>query len=242
MLCRLYYQYKYDRLCVCKLTLHAILHVPDDVIRCGPVWVYWSFSMERYCREITFCAKSKVVPYSTVNKHVQQLAQIGAISCRFPEIRKALLFGKNDVPVATSKMEHVYPGCECYILVDFLIYICTEEEHILRFPRLREYLPNKHVRRRLAAYFHTNQPQRTFAQWLRFLPARCERWGKLRIADGGDCIRAAVACNPTAVYGKRDSSFIRVSLMFSSPYDINHFYSSRMEKIRMKMTQTRTLR
>ncbi|KEP45120.1 hypothetical protein V565_315060 [Rhizoctonia solani 123E] len=29
--------------------------------------------------------------------------------------------------------------------------------------------------------------------------------------NGGDCIRAAVACNPTSVYGKRDASFIRYS-------------------------------
>ncbi|KDN42056.1 hypothetical protein RSAG8_07101, partial [Rhizoctonia solani AG-8 WAC10335] len=177
---QLYYQYKYERLFLCKLTLHAILHVPDEVIRCGPVWVYWSFSMERYCREVTFCAKSKVLPYTAISKHVLQLSQ-------------------NDMPVgesAVSKMEQIYPGYK---------------SHILRFPRLREFLLNKHVRQRLAAYFRTNQPAHSFTEWYKFLPKRCERWGKLRIADGGDYIRAAVACNPTSVYGKRDSSFIRFS-------------------------------
>lgn len=123
---RLYYQYKYERLFLCKLTLHAILHVPDDVIRCGPVWVHWSFSMERYCREITFCAKSKILPYTTISKHVRQLSQIGAISCRFPDIRKALLFGKNDMPIAEaalSKMERTYPGCEhCFCFITLLLY------------------------------------------------------------------------------------------------------------------------
>ncbi|KDN35864.1 hypothetical protein RSAG8_11226, partial [Rhizoctonia solani AG-8 WAC10335] len=195
----LYYQYKYERMFLCKLTLHAILHVPDDVIRCGPVWVYWSFPLERYCREVTFCAKSKVLPYTAISKHVLQLSQIGAVSCRFPEIRKALLFGKNDVPVGenvVSKMEQVYPGYE---------------SHILRFPRLREFALDKHVRQRLAAYSRTNEPGYSYAAWYKFLPKRCERWGKLRIADGGDCIRAAKACNPTSVYGKRDSSFIRFS-------------------------------
>ncbi|KEP45119.1 hypothetical protein V565_315050, partial [Rhizoctonia solani 123E] len=111
----LYYQYKYEHLFLCKSTLHAILHVPDDIIRCGPVWVYWSFSVERYCREVTFCAKSKVLPYTAISKHVLQLSQIGAVSCRFPEIRKALLFGKNDIPVgenALSKMEQTYPECK----------------------------------------------------------------------------------------------------------------------------------
>ena len=114
-LSRLYYKYKYERLLLCKSTLHAILHVPDDIIRCGPVWVYWSFSLERYCREVTFCAKSSVLPYTAISKHVLQLSRLGAIACRFPKIRKALLFGKNDVPIgenALSKMEKTYPGCE----------------------------------------------------------------------------------------------------------------------------------
>ncbi|CCO37743.1 hypothetical protein BN14_11902 [Rhizoctonia solani AG-1 IB] len=97
---------------------------------------------------------------------------------------------------ALSKMERTYPGYET---------------HILRFPCLREFQPNKHVRQRLAAYFHTNQPDYSYQEWYKFLPKRCERWGKLRIAEGGDCIRAAVACNPTSVYGKRDSSFVRYS-------------------------------
>ncbi|QRW09309.1 hypothetical protein RhiLY_08308 [Ceratobasidium sp. AG-Ba] len=41
------------------------------------------------------------------------------------------------------------------------------------------------------------------------LPERCERWGKLRINDGGDCIRTTCARNPLSAYGKRDNSFIR---------------------------------
>jgi hypothetical protein len=201
---------------LCKLTLHAILHVPEDIIRCSPVWVYWSFSLECYCREVTFCAKSKVLPYTAISKHVLQLSQVGTISCRFLEIRKALLFGKNDVPVgenAVTKMEQVYPGCEYIYLLGYILFThtCADESHILRFPRLREFLLEKHIRQRLAAYFHTNNPGHTYAAWYKFLPKRCERWGKLRIADGGDCIRAAKACNPTSIYGKRDSSFIQVS-------------------------------
>ncbi|KAG8692847.1 hypothetical protein FRC08_009492 [Ceratobasidium sp. 394] len=104
-----YYQYNYDRLSVCKLTLHALLHVADDVLRCGPVWVYWSFSTERYCREVVACTKSKVVPYSAINKFLLQMVQLATISARFPEIRTALLFGKGDAPVDTSRMEFVYP-------------------------------------------------------------------------------------------------------------------------------------
>ncbi|KAG8738793.1 hypothetical protein FRC12_016562, partial [Ceratobasidium sp. 428] len=94
-----YYQYNYDRLGVCRLTVHALLHVADDVLCCGPTWVPWSFIIERYCREIVACVKSMVVPYSTVDKHVLQMSQLSTISARFAEIRKALLFGKGDAPV-----------------------------------------------------------------------------------------------------------------------------------------------
>ncbi|KAB5590246.1 hypothetical protein CTheo_6324 [Ceratobasidium theobromae] len=197
---RYYYQYRYDRVCVCRLTLHALLHVADDVLRCGPVWVAWSFCIERYCREITFCAKSKVIPYATISKYVLQMSQVAAIAGRFPSIRKALLFGKNDAPAPISRMEFVYSEYE-------------EHNIILRFPRLREYRLKGSTRQHVARYFCTNNlqqlPRLTFHGWLKYLPERCERWGKLRIGDGGDCVRAAIACNPSSVYGKRDSSFIR---------------------------------
>ncbi|GAB1528269.1 hypothetical protein RhiTH_011461 [Rhizoctonia solani] len=102
----------FEELCVCKLTLHALLHVANNVLRCGPVWVAWSFCMERYCCEVTFCAKSKVVPYVTISKHVLHMGQIAAIANRFPSIRKALLFGKNNAPAPISQMEFMYPECE----------------------------------------------------------------------------------------------------------------------------------
>ncbi|QRW09568.1 Transposase family tnp2 [Ceratobasidium sp. AG-Ba] len=80
-----YYQYNYNRICVCKLTVHALLHVAEEDIRCGPVWVTWSYLTERYCREIIACARQRAVPYAT-----------------------ALLFGSSDAPVDTSAMERVY--------------------------------------------------------------------------------------------------------------------------------------
>ncbi|CAE6462456.1 unnamed protein product [Rhizoctonia solani] len=194
-----YYQYKYERLRVCKLTLHALLHVPDDVLRCGPVWVAWSFSIERYCREVTACARSKVLPWTAIAKYVLQMSQLSALACRFPELRKAMLFGKNNVPVAASRMEEIKPGYE---------------ERVLRFPRLRDFFLKPSVRWRVAQYFYTNYPDNTFREWLAFIPERCERWGKLRVRNAedtgaGDCIRSAVACNPLSPYGKRDALFIR---------------------------------
>ncbi|CCO34038.1 hypothetical protein BN14_08130 [Rhizoctonia solani AG-1 IB] len=203
-----YYQYDYDRLSVCRLTLHALLHIADDVLRCGPVWVTWSFSIERYCREIVGCAKSKVVPYAAINRHVLQMAQLAATAARFPVIRRAMLFGKSAAPVKSTSMEKIY----------------TEyPEIILRKPRLPGFPLSDRVRRRIAAYFHTNQPEWTFHAWLGFIPKHAERWGKLRIPDGGDCIRCAGVVDPLSPYGKRDSSYIR----YEFETDANENYPNR---------------
>ncbi|KAG8776467.1 hypothetical protein FRC12_000901 [Ceratobasidium sp. 428] len=103
-----YYQYNYDRLCVCKLTLHALLHVADDVSRCGPVWVFWSFLTERYCRKITACATSYVVPYLAIREFGLRLSRLSTVAIHFAPLRKGLLFGQGDAPVDVSRMECVY--------------------------------------------------------------------------------------------------------------------------------------
>ncbi|QRV73589.1 Transposase family tnp2 [Ceratobasidium sp. AG-Ba] len=193
-----YYQYNYDRLSVCKLTLHALLHVADDILRCGPVWVYWSFLIERYCREVIACANSRVLPWQAIQKFVLQLAQLSTVSARFSDVRKALLFGTGDAPVQTSRMEHVYP---------------EYPETILRCPRLPGFLIQPTVRRRLAGFFRTNDRRRTFHQWLLSIPERCERWGKLRVTDGGDCIRSASATNTLSSYDKNQRNNKEVEMI-----------------------------
>ncbi|KAF8698914.1 Transposase family tnp2, partial [Rhizoctonia solani] len=148
-----YYQYDYDRLSVCRLTLHALLHIADDVLQCGPVWVAWSFSIERYCREIVGCAKSKVVPYAAIDQHVLQMAQLAATAYCFSAIRRAMLFRKSTAPVKSTAMEKIYK---------------EYPETILRKPRLPGFPLSNRVRRRIAAYFHTNEPEWTFHAWLDF--------------------------------------------------------------------------
>ncbi|CAE6513036.1 unnamed protein product [Rhizoctonia solani] len=52
-------------------------------------------------------------------------------------------------------------------------------------------------------------PTTTNANFFPLIPEHVERWGKLRIPDGGDCIRSAAVVDPLSPYGKRDSSFVR---------------------------------
>jgi hypothetical protein len=140
------------------------------------------------------------------------MSQLAAIAARFSVIRKAMLFGRADAPVKASSMERIYPECESfYYYLNWHLIYPIDPNTVLRFPHLRGFPLNDRVRRRIAAYFRTNFPGPTFHTWLRFIPERAERWGKLRIPDGGDCIRCAAVVDPLSPYGKRDSSFVRVS-------------------------------
>ena len=68
---RLYYQYNPKRLSACPLTIHALLHIADGILACGPVWVYWAFPMERYCATLQRAlGKSRRFPYESLNKFV----------------------------------------------------------------------------------------------------------------------------------------------------------------------------
>ncbi|KAK0221124.1 hypothetical protein EDD85DRAFT_960290 [Armillaria nabsnona] len=45
---RIYYQYSPERLSMCTLNIHALLHVADNIEASGPVWAYWAFPMEHF--------------------------------------------------------------------------------------------------------------------------------------------------------------------------------------------------
>ncbi|EUC56281.1 transposase family Tnp2 protein [Rhizoctonia solani AG-3 Rhs1AP] len=60
---RLYYQYQYDRLPACPLTIHALLHMPSYIRQTGPLWASWAFVMERFCGHLLPAVKNRTLPY-----------------------------------------------------------------------------------------------------------------------------------------------------------------------------------
>ena len=46
----LYYQHKPKQLLACLLTIHALLHIPDQIGWMGPCWTTWAFPIERQYR------------------------------------------------------------------------------------------------------------------------------------------------------------------------------------------------
>lgn len=101
----------------------------------------------------------------------------------------------------------------CYQVLDagpLIIY--TDGLTILRNPCVNNFVPDPGLQRKVAEYIRTTlpTPRPTVAQVCKLLPDIMPRWGKVRIAGGGDHIRAKVAQYETRV--ERDVSFVRVSL------------------------------
>ncbi|KAF8750347.1 Transposase family tnp2 [Rhizoctonia solani] len=193
----LYYQYNYEQLRVCKSVVHALLHVPNNVLRCGPVW-----GIGPGC--LNAIAKRSLLVQNPRSFHGLDR-----------QLRKAMLFGKSSTPVDVTQMEEIKPGCELSLLpTNYSALTSNRRGTHLAFPSSCEYFLKPNLRWRIAQYFYTNFPVRSFHEWLEFIPERCKRWGKVRIQNAedtgpGDCIRSAVATNPFSPYGKRDASFVK---------------------------------
>lgn len=55
----LYYRGEVERLPVCGVNIHYLLHVEQHIRDCGPACYWWQFPMERYCGIIKPYARSK---------------------------------------------------------------------------------------------------------------------------------------------------------------------------------------
>ncbi|KAF7341602.1 hypothetical protein MSAN_02057500 [Mycena sanguinolenta] len=79
----LYFQNDVDRMSVCPLTIHALLHIADGIQFCGPVWCYWAFPMERYCGSIQPGIRSRRFPWASIDRYVLEIAQLTQIKTRY---------------------------------------------------------------------------------------------------------------------------------------------------------------
>ena len=72
----LYYQHKPEQLPVCPLTIHALLHIPDQIRWMGLCWKTWAFPIERQCRDFQCSVQSRRNPYVNMDQHLIDLSQI----------------------------------------------------------------------------------------------------------------------------------------------------------------------
>ncbi|KAF9237742.1 hypothetical protein BU15DRAFT_88589 [Melanogaster broomeanus] len=78
-----YYQYREDRLSCCTLPIHGLLHVAQDIENCGPVWVHWTFFLERYCQLLKTSLRSRRHPWSNLARKVLHVAYLTQINIKY---------------------------------------------------------------------------------------------------------------------------------------------------------------
>jgi hypothetical protein len=75
----LYYQHEPERLPACPLTIHALLHIPDQIRWMGPCWTTWAFPIERQCGYFQRSIQSRRNPYVNMDQHLLDLSQLRQI-------------------------------------------------------------------------------------------------------------------------------------------------------------------
>jgi hypothetical protein len=75
----LYYQHKPERLPACPLTIHALLHIPDQIRWMGPCWTTWAFPIERQCGYFQRSIQSRRNPWVSMDQHLTDLSQLRQI-------------------------------------------------------------------------------------------------------------------------------------------------------------------
>src|SRR5260370_26322248 len=82
-LIRLYYQYNINHLSTCPLTVHALLHLADDIEKNGPLCMNWSFMMEHWCGQLSPAIKLHVYPYKSLTCQQLSIMQENSILAQY---------------------------------------------------------------------------------------------------------------------------------------------------------------
>jgi len=107
---RLYYKNDPNRLSVCPLTVHGLLHIPWGVKVAGPVWTYWAYPMECHCNTLLQSIRSRCHPYASITLFVNATAQLDQIR---------LLYDLDDelcLDLTKRKATNLYIICVCSII------------------------------------------------------------------------------------------------------------------------------
>src|SRR5260221_4767615 len=78
-----YYQHKPERLPACPLTIHALLHIPDQIRWMGPCWTTWAFPIERQCGYFQHSIQSRQNLYVSMDQHLTDLSQLRQIKALY---------------------------------------------------------------------------------------------------------------------------------------------------------------
>jgi hypothetical protein len=65
------------------LTIHALLHIPDDILNAGPMWCYWNYVTERFVGYLVRSSKSRQNPYASFARRLREIAQNNVIKLKY---------------------------------------------------------------------------------------------------------------------------------------------------------------
>ncbi|KAJ7608962.1 hypothetical protein DFH06DRAFT_1017386 [Mycena polygramma] len=184
---RYYYQYSDDRLCACPLTIHGLIHTPDDILFCGPSWTTWTFFVERYCGVLQSRLRSRSAPWANLNNIILQKAYLEQLRARY-DIEEELSLVKRAKGAFNT---------------------ASDPQAILRLPFNQRYMPDQGLRKLVAKYFSEFLGKKP-SDLVALLPEIMPSYGKVRIVDG-DSIRSASACGDGS-RAERNMSFIRYEI------------------------------
>ena len=105
---RYYYQYREYRLSVCPLVIHGLLHVIDGIRLCGPIWVTWTFYMERFCGILKSALRSRKRPFANLNARIMRSSCISLLRLLYDVDEELGIKPFKEL----KEGERVYPECK----------------------------------------------------------------------------------------------------------------------------------
>ncbi|KAJ7937868.1 hypothetical protein B0H13DRAFT_2302339 [Mycena leptocephala] len=181
---KLYYQYNLDRLPVCTLPIHGLLHIAVSIRIMGPSWCYWAYPMERFCGSLLPAIKSRRFPWASIDRRILELAQLFQLKTIYSlsttlDLRPCQKLEKSGMSLAA------YPRC------------------VLIYPwELRPISDTLHTK---IAKHLTSCYDATSAQILPLIASPLEHWGKIQWLEGGDMMHAS----EIGKHGTRDMTHVK---------------------------------
>ncbi|KAF7325517.1 hypothetical protein MKEN_00400800 [Mycena kentingensis (nom. inval.)] len=190
---RYYYQHNVSRLRACPLTVHALLHIADNILNAGPMWTYWNYITERFVGYLVRSSKSRKNPYASFARRLREIAQNSAIKVRYHAggLREELDLSNRREEDTIGHSVASYPGIR------------------VLYPRAEGPLERgalKAARNHLVRTY-----QLTEAEARDCVPENVVHWGKISFLNGGDKMRASELVQHSEHNLTRDASFIKYS-------------------------------
>ncbi|QRV91910.1 Transposase family Tnp2 protein [Ceratobasidium sp. AG-Ba] len=203
---RYYYQYNYNRLPTCPLTIHALLHMPYYIRKTGPLWASWAFVMERFCGHLLPAVKNRFQPYRHLDNAVLRRAQMQVVAHTYglPTLPRSTVKWRNEGGEQMSSREFRYEDFPKIILGIPVKKAFPVDVQLTN--QLTRFLGPIYRERGIT----TGAGLRERIDWQSIVS-----YGRFRMADDGYRIRTASAVQRThsSTGSARDNSFVRFTVL-----------------------------